>query len=444
MRTPQDPSVFRRFSPSQLRNPIREIHWPPKFSGGLMLALAGLAIFMSGPAQTYGVSAFVDPMLTELGESRSLFSTTYSIGTLMSALTLLLVGRQIDRFGSRRVMTLAAIVFAGALFFMSTVAGVVTLAIGFSLLRASGQGVLTLAARTLVPHWFVRRRGRAFSIIGLAATASLAVVPVFNESLIRHLGWRDAWRVNSVIILLVLAPLLWFFVRDRPEHVGQHPDGIPPEPGVMHQVIAEHGHSLKQAMRTPAFWALIGAGLVPSLVLTGLSFNQVAILTDRGLPATLAAATFTVESLVGFPITLMAGSLADRFPLRFTLAAGQAFLALAMVVLLVSDSTALALVYAALRGASGGFWMVAADVAWPSYFGKRHLGSIRGFRLLDGYRRRCSGADSLWACLRFPGRLQPGDHRFAHPACNGGSCGLPVPATAASFRRNRHPFMKSC
>jgi MFS family permease len=353
-----------------------------------MLALAGLAIFMSGPAQTYGVSAFVDPMLTELGESRSLFSTTYSIGTLMSALTLLVVGRQIDRFGSRRVMTLAAIVFAGALFFMSTVAGVVTLAIGFSLLRASGQGVLTLAARTLVPHWFVRRRGRAFSVIGLAATASLAAIPIVNEVLIRHIGWRDAWRANSVVILLVLAPLLWFFVRDRPEHVGQHPDGIPPDPAVMHKGIAEHGHSLKQAMRTPAFWALIGAGLIPPLVFTGLSFNQVAILTDRGLPATLAATTFTVESLVGLPITLMAGSLADRFPLRFTLAAGQAFLALAMVVLLISDNTALALVYAALRGVAGGFWMVAADVAWPSYFGKRHLGSIRGF----GYSTGIAGA----------------------------------------------------
>jgi hypothetical protein len=50
-----------------------------------------------------------------------------------------------------------------------------------------------------------------------------------------------------------------------------------------------------------------------------------------------------------------------------------------MAVLLISDNTALALVYAALRGISGGFWSVAADVAWPSYFGKRHLGNIRGF-----------------------------------------------------------------
>lgn len=353
-----------------------------------MLALAGLAIFLSGPAQTYGVSAFVDPMLAELGESRSLFSTTYAIGTLMSAFTLLIVGRQIDRYGSRLVMTLAAVVFAGALFFMSGVGGVPTLAIGFSLLRASGQGVLTLAARTLVPHWFVRRRGRAFSIIGLAATASLAVVPVANEVMIRHLGWREAWRINGIVMLLVLAPLLWFFVRDRPEQVGQHPEGIPPDPTLPYQAVDEYGHTLPQAMRTPAFWALIGAGLAPSLVLTGLSFNQVAILTDRGLPATLAAATFTVESLVGLPTTLMAGSLADRFPHRFTLAAGQVFLAVAMVVLLLADSTALALLYAALRGVSGGFWSVAADVAWPSYFGKRHLGNIRGF----GYSMGIAGA----------------------------------------------------
>lgn len=48
----------------------------------------------------------------------------------------------------------------------------------------------------------------------------------------------------------------------------------------------------------------------------------------------------------------------------------------------------MALGYAALRGVSGGFWTVAADVAWPTYFGKRHLGSIRGF----GYSMGVAGA----------------------------------------------------
>jgi cyanate permease len=137
------------------------------------------------------------------------------------------------------------------------------------------------------------------------------------------------------------------------------------------------GLSLAQAARTPAFWGLVGASVVPSLVVTGLAFNQIAILTDRGLPATLAATTFAVESAIGIPMALLAGWLTDRFPVRFVLAAGQLCLAIAMVALLASaGAPGLALLYSAWRGASSGLWMVAADVAWPAYCGRRHLGSI--------------------------------------------------------------------
>ncbi|HEV2127425.1 MAG TPA: hypothetical protein VGR22_02270, partial [Thermomicrobiales bacterium] len=83
------------------------------FSGWRMLLIAWLAVFFSGPGQTYGTSAFVDPMIEELGMSRSLFSTLYSIGTLASAAALMLLGRQIDRRGSRLVMALAALGLAG-------------------------------------------------------------------------------------------------------------------------------------------------------------------------------------------------------------------------------------------------------------------------------------------------------------------------------------------
>ncbi len=58
--------------------------------------------------------------------------------------------------------------------------------------------------------------------------------------------------------------------------------------------------------------------------------------------------------------------------------AGQVLLIVAMLLLLVAQSPSLVLMYSAWRGASSGLWMVAADVAWPSYFGRKHLGSIRG------------------------------------------------------------------
>lgn len=96
----------------QIRGVFRRPSPRPRFSGWWVLSAAGLAVFFSGPAQTYGVSPFVEPMLAELGWSRSLFSAAYSVGTLVSAGALLLIGRQIDRWGNRLVVSVAAVAFA--------------------------------------------------------------------------------------------------------------------------------------------------------------------------------------------------------------------------------------------------------------------------------------------------------------------------------------------
>jgi len=347
-----------------------------------MLLLVWLAVFFTGPGQTYGTSAFVDPMITELGMSRSLFSTLYSAGTLASAAMLMLLGRQIDRRGTRLVLTLATAGLALGTFALGTANGPALVLVGFALTRSCGQGLMGLAARTLVPHWFVRQRGRAFSLLGLASTASLALIPPVHERFISGLGWRTAWFVDGAFLLLVLVPIFFLFVRNRPEDVGQFPDGERPigdEAIAAASAEAERGLTLRQAFRTFAFWGLAGASVVPSLVVTGLAFNQVAIFTDKGLPASLAATTFTAESLAALPTTLLVGWVVDRYPVRYVLAAGQVALGLAMVVLLLSDGVVMALVYSALRGASGALWMIGADVAWPQYYGRKYLGSIRGF-----------------------------------------------------------------
>jgi MFS family permease len=356
------------------------------FAGWSVLGVAAVVVFLSGPAQTYGVSVFIDPLIEETGWSRSLVSTAYSLATLVSAAGLLIVGRQIDRIGNKRVLIAAAIVFGFSLWIASVVTTPLMLFVAFALLRTFGSGTLTLSGRTLIPHWFVRRRGRAFSIVGIAAALSLALIPPFGEALISAFGWRIAWRIEAVAIWLILIPLIVLFVHNRPESLGQYPDGDRPmrsETGEV-TIIEEPSWSLRQAARLRPFWLLLGAGVVPSLVVTGLSFNQVSIFTSRGLPSSLAATTFTIESIVALPTTLMSGWISDRFAPRYVLAASQACLALAMVCLLAGDSVGLALVYAGLRGASMGLWNTAADVTWPTYFGKSNLGSIRSVTFAAG------------------------------------------------------------
>jgi MFS family permease len=119
------------------------------FLGWRMVLIAGIGVFLAGPAHTFGVSVFVDPMLDEFGWARTLISTAHAVATLIGAGAVMLFGCLLDRFGHRAVLTGAAIGFGGALLAMSAVAGPLTLTLGYALLRGFGIGGLFLASRTL-------------------------------------------------------------------------------------------------------------------------------------------------------------------------------------------------------------------------------------------------------------------------------------------------------
>jgi MFS family permease len=358
------------------------------FAGPAVLAAVALAVFLSGPGQTYGVSVFIDPLIEETGFSRSLVATLYSIGTLVSGFGILLVGRLIDQRGNRIVMAASTVAFAIGLVIASMVTTPFILLVAFSIIRLFGSASLTLSGRTVIPNWYIRRRGWAFSIVGLAASLSLALIPQFGRLLINEFDWRAAWRIQAVILVVVLLPIILLIVRDRPEEIGQHPDGVPvPAESADHYFSAyesSHAWTLAEAARTSGFWLLLFAGAVPALVVTGLSFNQVSIFTSIGLPESLAATTFTIESAIAMPMTLLSGWLTGRIAPRFVLAGSLGFLSLAVLLLIAVDSVALAVCYAVVRGASSGLWAVAADVLWPKYFGRKNLGSIRSATFAAG------------------------------------------------------------
>lgn len=346
-----------------------------------MLGIGAFTLFLSASAQTYGFSVFIDPMLNEFGWSRSLISSTYTVATLISAGIVFLGGNLIDRFGHRRVMAVTTIVYVVALLLMGSVINPFTLLLAFTLLRATESSVLTLTGRTLVSQWFIRRRGRAVSLINLGKMLGMAAVPAGNALLISHIGWRDAWRMNAILVATLL-PLALLFVHSRPEDLGQFPDGTQPDRDSVangtSQPQDDASWTLKQAMKTRALWLLLTASVVPAMVTNGLSFHQISILTDRGLSSTAAAATFAVESAIALPMTLLAGWLADRFGPRYVLGLGQVALTATMVFLIFVASVEMAIVFGILRGLTTGTWILASEVAWPAYFGRRHLGSIVG------------------------------------------------------------------
>lgn len=346
-----------------------------------MLAICGLVVFGAAYGQTYTVSAFVDPVLTDLGITRSVLSVAYAIGTGIGGLVILFLGRQIDRWGNRLVMVIGVIGLAAGLLVLSFAAGPWWLFLGFPLIRTFGQGTMPLAARVLIPNWFFRYRARAFSLLGLATTAAIAFLPLLNEWLIERVGWRMTWRIAAIALVVIIVPVVLRFVQNRPEDVGQLPDGVRVDgaTGLAPVTDAGVGLTLAQARRTAAFWVLVAAGAVPPLITTGLHLHQSAIFADRGTPTAIAHATFSIEAVSMLAATLTVGVLNDRLSPRSTLGGAMVLMALTLVALLFAGNPAIAIAYGALRGASNGVMGIAIDVAWPTYYGRAHLGSIRGF-----------------------------------------------------------------
>lgn len=346
------------------------------FYGWYMVVFASLALALTGPGQTAGISVFVDPIIADLGITRTQLTVAYMIGTLGGAAALPFIGRGIDRFGVRKAMVLIGLGFGSVLIALSTVAGLAGLTGGFVLLRMTGQGALALAATTVVASWFIRRRGLALGIVGAAGSLGITVTPLAASWLITSFGWRQAWVIQGVVILLTVVPMALLLIRNRPSDIGQFPDG---SPSADHHDHASLGATVASARRTLVFWVITAAVTLNAALATAVAFHQIGILTSRGLTPAAAAANFIPQVVATLVAMFAVGALADRLPARGLIAAAMVTLSLGLAWGAFVTPGVSAVAFGMLIGASAGATRVIETAEVPRFFGIVHLGSIRGW-----------------------------------------------------------------
>lgn len=356
------------------------------FYGWIIVLISGVAIYFSGPGQTFNVSVYIDSYIKEFGWSRTTVSSMYSIGTFSAGMLMGIVGKLFDKYGHRKISVIVAVLFGAALFFMSTVSSVSMLLIGFFLIRLLGQGSMGMIGGTLVPQWFIRRKGRAMSFVSVFGTLGMATFPVMNIFLITRFGWQNGWRIWTGVLWFLVVPLFYVFIRNKPEDVGLTPDNeiLPKYSGDSSGTIEEEAWTLSEALRNPSFWLVNYITVIPSAIITAIIFHQISILGLSGLSPESAALISTVTSLINLPIVLLAGGLADRYPLRYLMAASQALLLTMVGVLYIADSMTLVLLYGVIMGVQQGLQAIVRGVVWPDYFGRKHLSTIRGVNMMAG------------------------------------------------------------
>ena len=353
------------------------------FYGWVIVWVAMLGIFASGPAQSHTFSVFIGPIAAELGLSQTAMASAYGLATLVAAFCLPLMGRFLDRVGARRMLAVVALVFGAGCAAFGLAGGMIWLALGFAALRFLGQGSLMLGSSNMVSQWFSQRRGFALGLMALGFAFSMAVHPMVAKWLIDLVGWREAWMWLGISTWVLLLPPVLFFVVSKPEDVGLRPDGVSTpantgEPQAATEEGDENDFTLSEALRTPAFY-IVAAGLFTlSMLVTTLHFFQVSIFSDQGLDTDVATVAFAVSAVTMIAMMPTLGRLLDRFRTERMFAGGLLVLASTLVIAAQVSGIVSAVLYALAFGVANAVSMTYYSFMWPRYFGRTHLGSIQG------------------------------------------------------------------
>jgi len=361
-----------------MRDKIFNYISPNFFYGWIIVAVANLGIFSSGPGQSHTFSVFVGPIGKDLGLSSTSIASAYGLATLIAAFMLPYMGKLIDKYGARKTLIVVSIILGISCIFFGAASNFLMLTVGFGFLRFFGQGSLMLGCANLVYQWFDRKRGFAMSIMALGFGISMAIHPPLSQFMIDEFGWKVAWIFLGISTWIIMVPTLFLLAWNTPESVDLLPDGVNKQNNIKNNNDTIEGLDLSQALREKSFYILAAMWFGMAMLVTTLHFYQVTILTSQGITADFAAGLFTVSAIAMVLFMPIIGKLFDNFPTNYVLAIGLIINFISLMSITFATNEYYAFLYAVFFGINNAISMTMFGYIWPRYFGRKHLGSIQG------------------------------------------------------------------
>jgi len=353
---------------------------------GWWIVVACFFTYGLGTILAYGFTIYAPFILPQLGWTRADFGTIASVNTWCALALGVLAGWFIDRYGPKLSMIIGALIGIVGVYLFTTMttkweaylylAGIMGLSIML-------QGVLP--AQTLARRWFLKHASLATGII-MASFGLIAAIffPVLMR-LANQYDWRTVALYSGISIEIIVILLALTAVRDSPEKMGLHMDGMTDEQdkavlGFIGKTLADEPHMTRtEALKTPQFWlicfgiGLIGAvfaGFMSHITMIGLSVGM------KPAQAGLVMSAFALTSVLG---RFGGGWLADKVGKRrsFIIFGTLSGLAYFYAWLFASSPTPL-FIFAACAGLFMSPVLVVIAPFMGDMFGRLHLASILG------------------------------------------------------------------
>lgn len=331
--------------------------------------VGGFALFFfSAFGQTYFISLSAGDIRAEYELSHGQFGSLYMAATLLSALTLPMLGQIVDRYRPRNIVLFIVPMLAIASAAMAFSRHVALLFVTIYLLRLFGQGMMTHTAFTLIGRWFSAKRGQAMSLSTLGLNTGEALLPLMFVVLSPAIGWHNIWWLGAGVLIVIALPLISILVSV---------ERLPQQIHTSTQIRAVRDWTRSEVLRDPLFYLVLAATMPPAFIGTTIFFNQVYLVELRGWAPEIFASSFTLYAVATIIFALISGQIIDRVSGIAMLPFYLLPMGLGCVLLGTFSSPSIAFVFMLLYGVSNGFSLTLFGALWPELYGLKHLGAIR-------------------------------------------------------------------
>jgi MFS family permease len=335
--------------------------------------------------QSFG--AYFAVLRDDRGWSKTELSGAAAMHQVEAAILGPLLGWIIDRFGPKWVIRAGVIMFGTGFILLSCVD---------SLLAFYGAFIVTALGSSLcgffplnvaLIHWFKRHLARAMSSMQIGMALGGLVLPIVALALSTW-GWRATAFASGIIIIAVCLPLS-FFIRRRPEDIGEVIDGIrlssqdPVSDPDVKITETTRDFTAREALRTQAFWLLSLGHSFALFVVHGVNTHAITHMKE-GLGYTIEAASFvimlqTLAQLAGLGLGAWIG---DRFDKRVLCALCMLGHMSGLLFLAYATGPAMIVAYAILHGTAWGLRGPFMQAIRADYFGRSAIGMIMGLSFM--------------------------------------------------------------
>jgi MFS family permease len=358
-------------------------------------------------------SFFLPFWVKEFAWSRGLASGAQTVSIILSGVASPMVAIFIMKHGSKRAAIIGNIMAVAGLVLLAFQQHIWQLYLGIGVLLGLGVSLGgMLAMQTVVNNWFIVKRPIALSISMASMGFSGVIVNPSMMKLIDLVGWRNTYLILAAMALVFCIIIPALFLKNRPEDLGQVPDGpVSAKPTAVkndgsHKQLYKTpvDFTAREALRTRTLWLLVCYGALQFFVMMGLMTHQITFLFDLGISPTKAGMVGGIFSAAMGISQLGIGFLGLKFRMHSLAVVSMIVGVIGFGILLFAHSLPLVLAYAVIYGMSQGIQSVAMGNLFPDYFGRTEFPKIMGYTMpittfvsslgapVTGYIRDISGS----------------------------------------------------